>query len=177
MKRILVTVLTGTLAVTTLTACYGTFPLTRKIYRVNGDVKDKFLRSALTWAFAIVPVYGLAALADFIAFNTIEFWSGNNPVAVGEKTFRYVKGDERFDIRARKQEETLSYTIHHYYQGGYVDALTVRWDMRTGATTALHRQANGTTALETGRADDEMALASGAKKQPAREMQRLAQQR
>ena len=46
------------LALTSLTGCYGKFALTRKVYGINGDVKDKFLRSAVTWAFVIVPVYG-----------------------------------------------------------------------------------------------------------------------
>ena len=32
----------------------------------------------------IIPVYGLATLGDALIFNTIEFWSGSNPVAVRE---------------------------------------------------------------------------------------------
>ena len=32
-------------------------------------------------AFWIVPVYEISALADVLVINSIEFWSGSNPVA------------------------------------------------------------------------------------------------
>lgn len=60
--------------------CYGPFQLTRKLYQWNAQAGDKwpqeFMFLVLTW----VPVYGVATLADAIVFNSIEFWTGNNPV-------------------------------------------------------------------------------------------------
>jgi uncharacterized protein DUF3332 len=111
MKRVVGMFLVATLAGITLTGCYGKFALTRKIYQVNGTVQDKYLRSALTWVFIIAPVYEVATLADFIAFNTIEFWSGNNPVAMGEKDYLYAKDGERFDMRVSRQGETANHAI------------------------------------------------------------------
>jgi hypothetical protein len=44
-------------------------------------------------AFWIVPVYEISALADILVLNTIEFWSGSNPVAeVG--TVKTVEGKD-----------------------------------------------------------------------------------
>ena len=42
-------------------------------------------------AFNIIPVYGVAYFADVVVLNSIEFWSGSNPLAeVG--TTKTVKG-------------------------------------------------------------------------------------
>jgi hypothetical protein len=43
-------------------------------------------------AFNIVPVYGVAYMADALVINSIEFWSGTNPMAnVGD--VKKVKGE------------------------------------------------------------------------------------
>lgn len=71
------------IAVTT-SGCYGGWHLTRTIHGWNGRAtNNKFVNSALTWALIIIPVYGVATVADFLVFNTIEFWTGNNPIALG----------------------------------------------------------------------------------------------
>lgn len=132
MKRLLLFATTILLTGSILTGCYGKFALTRKVYEVNGQVSDKFLRSGLTWIFIFVPVYGIAALVDFIAFNTIEFWSGKNPVASGEKDFQYVKGDDLFQIHASKAGEMVDYTIQHYTPAGLADTTLITWNTKSG---------------------------------------------
>jgi hypothetical protein len=65
------------------TGCFGSFNLTRKIYDVNREVSpEKWVREIVFLAFAIMPVYGLAMLIDAIVFNTVEFWTGENPMLV-----------------------------------------------------------------------------------------------
>ena len=65
--------------------CYGQFALTRKIYDWNGRAtNNKFGNSVLTWVMIVVPVYEVCALADFLVFNTVEVFSGRNPVATAE---------------------------------------------------------------------------------------------
>lgn len=58
------------------TGCYGAFPLTKAIYRANGQIDNVILKNVVFWAFIIVPVYGIGALADAVVFNLIDFWSG-----------------------------------------------------------------------------------------------------
>lgn len=66
--------------------CYGQWALTRALHGWNGHATgNKFLNSLLTWGLLIVPIYPLAALGDFVIFNTIEFWSGRNPIALEEQ--------------------------------------------------------------------------------------------
>lgn len=60
------------------TGCYGYFPLTKAVYRYNGEVTyHKVLRSLLFWGLVIIPVYGVSMLADALIFNLIEYWTGN----------------------------------------------------------------------------------------------------
>lgn len=124
------------------TGCYGKFQLTRKVYEINGQVKDKFLRSATTWAFIIIPVYGVAALLDFVLFNTVEFWTGKNPIAMGEKEFFYAKGEELFYIKAKKVGSNISYSIRHYNGDVFQDKLEINWDLKTGNSEALLNKNN-----------------------------------
>jgi len=64
--------------------CYGQFPLTRKIYAFNGDIShDKIIQSVTFWVLVIIPVYEIGMLADAIIFNLVEFWTGDQLLAVG----------------------------------------------------------------------------------------------
>lgn len=74
-----------------LMSCYGHFPLTRAIYRVNGEVGQnlgedntghKLIQSVVMWVLIIVPVYHVAMFADVVVLNVIEFWTGE-PVQIG----------------------------------------------------------------------------------------------
>jgi len=63
-------------------ACFGSFQLTRKVYRFNQNVhSDKWIRWLVFLAATIIPVYPFAAGFDAIFANSVEFWTGNNPVA------------------------------------------------------------------------------------------------
>jgi len=64
-----------------VSGCYGPFNLTRRLYNWNGQVgpgkwEKEFVFIILAW----VPVYELAGLGDAIVFNSMEFWTGKNPV-------------------------------------------------------------------------------------------------
>lgn len=142
MKRMMAVALAAILAFSTLSGCYGKFNLTRKIYHANGEISDKFLRSGATWVMVIIPIYGVAALVDFVLFNTIEFWSGTNPVALGEKDFQYAKGEENFRVHATKNGDTISYNIRHFNKEGLMDTTQINWNRNTGRST-ITTNANG----------------------------------
>jgi uncharacterized protein DUF3332 len=73
--------------------CFGNFSLTRKVYGYNEDVSsDKWVRWLVFLIFNFIPVYGFAAMFDAIFANSIEFWTGDNPVAAGAATERVVRG-------------------------------------------------------------------------------------
>lgn len=68
-----------------LTSCIGSFSLTNKLMTWNKGVSNKFVNELIFFGFWIIPVYEVTALADVLVLNSIEFWSGSNPVATGTK--------------------------------------------------------------------------------------------
>ena len=62
--------------------CFGRFQLTRKLYQFNADVSpDKWIRWFAFLVLAIVPIYFIAGVVDLVFANSVEFWSGKNPIA------------------------------------------------------------------------------------------------
>lgn len=72
-------------------SCVGSFGLFNRLSSWNNSVGNKFVNELVFLAFNIVPVYPVAYLADALVINSIEFWSGSNPMAnVGD--VKKVKG-------------------------------------------------------------------------------------
>lgn len=67
-------------AILPLQSCIGSFSLTNKVISWNNQVGSKFLNELVFFAFWILPVYEVTAVADLLVINSIEFWSGSNPV-------------------------------------------------------------------------------------------------
>src|SRR5574341_2404006 len=67
-------------------ACFGPFNLTRNIYHFNsgikgsGEVNEKWMKEIVFFGMIVIPVYMFAALLDAFIFNSIQFWTGDNPV-------------------------------------------------------------------------------------------------
>lgn len=83
-KRYLSIAVATLLAGSMLTSCIGSFSLTNKLLSWNNQVSTKFVNELVFFAFWIIPVYEVTALADVLVLNSIEFWSGSNPVACGK---------------------------------------------------------------------------------------------
>lgn len=66
-----------------LSSCIGSFQLTKKLMAWNNKIDNKFINELVFIAFWIIPVYEVSALADILVINSIEFWSGENPIACG----------------------------------------------------------------------------------------------
>ena len=64
------------------TGCFGSFELTRKVYGFNQRIdQDKWIQWLAFIALNFVPVYGAATFVDVIFANSVEFWTGQNPIA------------------------------------------------------------------------------------------------
>ena len=77
-------------------ACFGPFNATRQVYDWNKDVGGKWAQEGVFLVFAILPVYGLAMLGDAVIFNSIEFWTGDNPIDA--------PGMARADVKSFEQD-------------------------------------------------------------------------
>lgn len=70
-------------ATVSMTGCYGPFALTSKLHDWNGQVSQKkFVNELVFLGLCILPAYELCVLGDGLIFNSIEFWGGNNPIAM-----------------------------------------------------------------------------------------------
>ena len=79
MKLRLAAALLGLAALTP--ACLGPDNAYRGLQNWNANMSESdAAREAVFLGMTIIPVYGIALWVDVIVLNTIEYWSGNNPV-------------------------------------------------------------------------------------------------
>lgn len=117
----------------TLSSCIGSFSLTGKLLNWNRQVGNKFVNELVFFAFWILPVYEVSALADILVLNSIEFWSGSNPVAKGKKVI------DGHDGRYLVECDGKGYTITSENDGSVVrldfDQNEQTWSVTTDAMT------------------------------------------
>ncbi len=114
MKKIIIPVVLCLSGCFLFNSCIGSFALTNKVLTWNQQVGNKFVNELVFFAFWVLPVYEVTALADLLVINSIEFWSGNNPVSASTKVIdtdngRYlVKCDGKgYDIVCERTGETV----------------------------------------------------------------------
>lgn len=125
-------ILAATFIGLTASSCIGSFALTNKLLSWNRQIDSKFVNELVFVAFWILPVYEVSGLADLLVINSIEFWSGNNPVTASTRT---VTGED-----GRKylvESDATGYTITTEGTGESVrldyDADSRAWDVVTAA--------------------------------------------
>lgn len=84
-KNLTVALILAIAASISTSSCIGSFTLTNKLLDWNRQAGNKIVNEIVFFAFWILPVYEVSALADIVVLNSIEFWSGNNPIAKGTK--------------------------------------------------------------------------------------------
>lgn len=91
--------------------CYGKFNLVRKVYKFNGSFGNKFVNEVMFLVMNIVPVYGIAGFIDAIVVNSIEFWTGKNPVTAQVIT----QGDKMAKLEYDKASDMVK--ISYFVKG------------------------------------------------------------
>lgn len=163
----------GLLATTAFssTACFGSFPLTRKLYAFNkGISSDKWVQELFFLATGVLlPVYGVAGLIDIVILNSMEFWTGEPALASGPetKTKTVARGDVSITQTMTKHpsgartmvlEESVkgqfkSRTTLHQAAGAHlVTAETVYADGRTETRTLTRDEAGALSVASAGKA-------------------------
>jgi hypothetical protein len=118
-NRIVAAIVVGSF-LTVTTACFGPFNLTRNVYHWNsgikgsGEVSDKWMKEFVFFGMIIIPVYMFATLLDAFIFNSIQFWTGDNPVkgtdAGGDGATRVVRlGGVTVKVAESDQGATVTY--------------------------------------------------------------------
>ncbi len=126
--------------------CYGPFYLTRKVWEWNGQVGGKWANEVAFIVMHIIPVYGIAELADGVIFNSIEFWGGANPMAPTAKdnttvqTKQIARGDDQARVSKISGPEGEQLLIEQFHKGE--PAGTLRVLQMDGVTTGVDAQGN-----------------------------------
>lgn len=90
-----------------LSSCIGSFQLTNKLLNWNRSISNKFINELVFVVFWVLPVYEVSGLADIIVLNSIEFWSGTNPVAQGTYKLEGKHG-EKYLVKCDKTGYTVT---------------------------------------------------------------------
>lgn len=71
-------------------SCIGSFGLTKTLLTWNQGIDNKFVN----WIIFVLisPAYAFTAVADVLVLNSIEFWSGTNPLQAG--IIKEIKGKD-----------------------------------------------------------------------------------
>ena len=123
-------------------SCIGNFALTRKVLDWNQQVGNKFVNELVFVVF--LPVYSVAMLADGLVLNSIEFWSGTNPVADAGTVKKIETKDGTYAIETKQDG-------YHIQKEGEKDALDLvyneadqSWSMvADGDTTRMFKYIDG----------------------------------
>jgi hypothetical protein len=103
-KQVVIALLIATMALMSV-GCYGSFNLTKKVYNWNGSLGNKWVVELVFLAAYVVPVYGIAGFIDAVILNSIEFWTGSNPVAANVSS----EDGTNVTFNKEKNEMTISY--------------------------------------------------------------------
>ncbi|MEZ8824442.1 DUF3332 family protein [Vibrio amylolyticus] len=96
MKNIVTKTIGLTLLATALTGCVGSNAVTEKVVTFNVEVVDnRYARAGVNLLLA--PVYGVTTAVDYVVFNSLEFWTGKNPIN-GKPHLFDSKVDTQFEI-------------------------------------------------------------------------------
>ena len=106
------------------TGCFGSFVTVQRLYHWNRTVdSNKFAQWGVFVATVVVPVYPSATLFDMIFTNSVEFWSGRNPMAAeanasrtmhtesGEEVSMRMREDGAIDVRVRAPQKPDTHLV------------------------------------------------------------------
>jgi hypothetical protein len=160
----------GTLLIALLaagpTGCIGRMAVRKNVLDFNLAVtQNRYARELVFLALYVVPVYPIAGAIDLVLVNSIEFWTGTNPVS-GERRLARA-GDTRVAEAADG-----SRSVATLRSDGSIDLDVIEPD-GTSRRVNLAREADGIVARDAagrplGRvaADGAISLAEGAATQP-----------
>lgn len=162
MRKIVLSVAAATILCSSLSSCMGQFALWKSVYSWNEQISNKFVNELVFVAFWILPVYEVCGLADVLILNSIEFWSGDNPMTSSVKAIdtdqgRYLvkcdgKGYDvtleatgrsfRLDFAQEEQTWNLLFDGKEYPLMTFVDDSHVRMPLQDGnwQTVELSRE-------------------------------------
>ncbi|WP_394247868.1 DUF3332 domain-containing protein [Vibrio profundi] len=96
MKKTIAKIVALSVAAMALSGCVGSNAVTGYLMKFNlKAVDNRYARGGLN--ILLAPAYGLTVAADYLVFNSLEFWTGSNPLTGAPHIFDS-KVDTMLDI-------------------------------------------------------------------------------
>jgi len=169
-RKSLTLALTVLMSATVLfSSCIGSFRLTQSVHNWNQTVGDKFVNELVFLMFCIVPVYEVSLFIDTVVLNSIEFWSGENPMSAGETRvidteagrysvtqtadgYQLTNEQEGVTTALRFDETTQTWSVEtadgeRIPLMSFIEGGKVRMHLGDGTTTDVERSEAGVTAF------------------------------
>jgi hypothetical protein len=127
-------------------SCIGSFGLFNKLLKWNQGLSNKFINELV---FLIIsPVYGLAGTADVLIFNTIEFWTGNNPMQanIGKTQTVYGQDGKQYLVKTLKNGYDITKPTGEVINFTYVKSENAWYMNANGKKSELFKMNNDGTA-------------------------------
>ncbi len=151
MKKMITKACIAATAVTALSGCVGSNAVTEYVMGWNlKAVDNRYARGGLN--ILMSPIYGIAIAADYIVFNSLEFWTGKNvlngkPHIFDSKVDTYIDVNDKVDD-SLKTAPIKPLTYNRIIKQGQMEQLnenTIKMDITydTGETATLVGVRNG----------------------------------
>ena len=88
--------------------CYGKNAMFNAVHTWNGSLGNKFIVSFVH--LILTPVYFFALFVDKILLNVLEFWTGSNPMAMGD-TYEETDANGNKVYAVKNPDGTLSVSL------------------------------------------------------------------
>ncbi|MBI3812525.1 MAG: DUF3332 family protein [Nitrospirae bacterium] len=139
------------------TGCLGRFAAFNKLSVWNQKAtKDKFVNEIIFLALNIIPVYGIALLADAVVFNSLEFWGEKNPMVSEGHHQKFVEsGNIKVVLDFRQNGEMKTMEARYYLKDRLVNTLTLSQRKESGEFAGEAVASDGTAKSFTIRTDEE----------------------
>ena len=124
MKKGIITLLCAGMII--LSGCYGKYACFNKLHNWNGTLGDKWINSIVHFFLSIFGIYFIClGLIDGLVLNTIEFWTGSNPLAGGDS---YFEKDAQGNSIAAVKNDDGTMTVQMTTAAGESATLTLQRD-------------------------------------------------
>jgi len=106
------------LAAASFTGCAGQFALFNRAVPFVGNLGGRWIGAVVYWIVGLPIVIPITLFLDGLIFNTIEFWTGSNPLAMGDPnvfiagdTFEQTDGEGNHLLATRNEDGSLSLKV------------------------------------------------------------------
>jgi uncharacterized protein DUF3332 len=119
-RRVIAVTILCSMGLVASTGCFGSFTTVKRLYRWNETVDaNKWAKWGVFVSVMVVPIYPCATIWDMIFTNSVEFWSGRNPMnepvsfqtETGDHVSMQMRDDGAVDVAIEPPGQPASHVV------------------------------------------------------------------